>query len=74
MDFAQADAAKQAVIAMEQRLADGQPVSLDERMETHLAYQEAEVWRAEQEAQARRDAMEAQGIVPGPTQGITLGS
>ena len=70
MDQAQADAARAAVVEIENRLTLGEPVALDERAAAHAAYQDAERWRSAQEAQARRDAMTAQGITPGPSQTI----
>lgn len=74
MDLAEADAAKAAVVEMERKVAAGEPVGTDERATTHARYTAAEQWRSEQEAQARRDAQAAAGIVPGPTQSIIVGS
>lgn len=74
MDLAEADACTATLVALEQRITDGEPVSIVERAATHAAYQAAERWRSEQETQARRDQMEQQGIVPGPTQGVTIGA
>lgn len=74
MDLAEADAAKAAVIDLEQRIANGEPVTVTERLDVHAAYQEAERWRSDHEAHARRQEQEIQGIVPGPTQGISIGA
>lgn len=74
MDLAEADAAKQMLISVEERLAEGEAVAAVEVTEAHRRYQEAEIWRSDQEAEQRRADMKAQGIVPGPNQGIGLGS
>lgn len=74
MDLAEAEACRVAYAAMNERLASGQGVTLDERMDVTLAYEDAERWLSDQQAQARRDAMTEQGIVPGPDQSIGLGA
>lgn len=74
MDLAEADAAKLAVINLEQRIADGEAVTVTERLDVHATYQAAERWRSEYEADQRRAEQQAQGIVPGPTQGISIGA
>lgn len=72
MDLAEADAAKAHLIEAEEKLARGEIMSGAEYNEAHRHYQEAEIWRSDQEAEQRRADMKAQGIVPGPNQGIGL--
>lgn len=73
MDLAEADATKANLVAAEEAHASGKISRLD-LDEAHRRYTEAEIWRSDQEAERRRADMKAQGIVPGPNQGIGLGS
>lgn len=74
MNIDEADQAKADLISIEERLAEGEAIPAAVVANAHAYYQEAEIWRSEQEAEQRRADMKAQGIVPGPNQGIGLGS
>lgn len=71
---AELEAARSALLQLENRLATGDPVSMTERQAVNERYAEASNAVEFFDAEERRARMRAAGVEPGPDQGLAMTS